>query len=224
MNKKYYMEPATVIELGVSDHQAQVLSSEARVSHIAIVTELTEHKQGVENSLSMFRIELSEFKNNVTAECLVVIGDKLDAADRDNSSELGKLDNRLYRLEGMVAAATGPAVLPSAAAGIQVNDTTDRVQARLASTNIGTDGSRHSVHRCGEQGDRERAGALLSQSDTYNNCNNDIIVKVAGQGTSQFMHDLAKDIGLPKFTDPNKQNIVHFLNDLRVIFSAQGYT
>jgi len=26
INKKYYMEPATVIELGLSDHQAQVLS------------------------------------------------------------------------------------------------------------------------------------------------------------------------------------------------------
>jgi len=25
MNKKYYMKPATIIELGFSDHQAQVL-------------------------------------------------------------------------------------------------------------------------------------------------------------------------------------------------------
>jgi hypothetical protein len=65
----------------------------------------------------------------VSAECPVVIGDKLDAANRDNSSELGKRDDRLYRLEGRVAAAAGPAVLPSASAGIQVNDTTDRVQA-----------------------------------------------------------------------------------------------
>jgi hypothetical protein len=143
--------------------------SEARVIHAAIVTELTEREQGVENSLSKFRTELIEFKNNVTAKCPVVIGDKLDTANRDNSSELGKIDDRRYRVEGMVAAATGP----SASAGIQVNGNTDRVQAGLASASIGTDGYRHSVDRCGEQGDRERVGALLSQSGTYNNCNND---------------------------------------------------
>jgi hypothetical protein len=170
--------------------------SEASVSHTAIVTELTEYKQGVENSLRVFQTEPNEFKNNVTAEGLMM-GDKLDVAGRDNSSELGKMDDRLDMLEGRVAAAAGPAFLPSASAGIQVNGTTDRVQAGLAFANIGTDGSRHSVDRCGEQGEREGVGALPSHSDTYNNCNNDIIVKVAGQETSQFMHDQAKDIGLP---------------------------
>jgi hypothetical protein len=170
--------------------------SETRVSHTAIATELAEHKQGVENSLSIFQTELSVIKNNVTAECLVVIGDMLDAAGRDNSSELGKIDDRLDMLEGRVAAAAGPAFLPLTSAGIQLNDTAQKEQAGLASNNIGTDGSRHSVDRCGEQGKREGVGALPPESDTYNNCKNDIIVKVAGQGTSQFMHDLAKDIGL----------------------------
>jgi hypothetical protein len=67
----------------------------------------------------VFRTELSKSKNKETAECLIVTGDKLDAANRDNSSELGKIDDRLDMLEGRVAAATGPAVLPSA--GTQVN-------------------------------------------------------------------------------------------------------
>jgi hypothetical protein len=205
----------------VEEVQSQQMS-EARVSHTAILTELTENKQGLTNSLSLFRAELSEVKNSVTAECLVVIGDKLDAANRDNISELGKIGDRLDRLEGRVAEAAGPAVSPSASAAIQVNDTIDRVQAELVSANIGTDGSRHSVDRCGELGDSERVGASPSQCDTYSNNNSDdVIVRVAGQGTPQFIHDLAKDIGLPKFTDPSKQYIVHFLNDLESYFQLR---
>jgi hypothetical protein len=88
-------------------------TSEARVSHAAIVSELVEHKQIVENSLSMFRNELIEFKNDLTAECLNVIGHKLDATSRDNSSELGKIDDRLQILERKVAAAAGTVDLPS---------------------------------------------------------------------------------------------------------------
>jgi hypothetical protein len=205
----------------VEEVQSQQMS-EARVSHTAIVTELAEHKQSVENSLSMFQAELNEFKNNVTAECLVVIGDKLDAAGRDNSSELGKIDDRLDTLEERVAAAARHAFLPSASAGIQVNGTKDKVQAGLASANIGTDGSRHSVDRCGEQSNLKGVEVLPSQSTDSNNVNHDVIVKVAGQGTSQFMHDLAKDIGLPKFIDPYKQNIIHFLNDLEAYFQLRG--
>jgi hypothetical protein len=110
--------------------------------------------------------------------------------------------------------------LPSALAGIQVNDTTDRVQAELASANIETDGSRHSVDRSGEQGNHEGVDALPSQSN--DSSNGDVTVKAAGQGTSQFMHDLAKDIGLPKFIDPYKKNIVHFLNDLESYFQLRG--
>jgi hypothetical protein len=54
------------------------------------------------------------------------------------------------------------------------------------------------------------------------NCNNEVNVKVAGQGTSQFIHDISNDICLPKFTDPYKQNIVHFLDDLESYFHLQG--
>jgi uncharacterized protein YwqG len=60
--------------------------SEARVSQVAIITELVEHKQSVENNLSMFQIELIELRNDTTAECLRVTGERLDAASRDNSS------------------------------------------------------------------------------------------------------------------------------------------
>jgi hypothetical protein len=80
----------------VEEVQSQQMS-EARVSHAAIVSELVEHKQSVENSLSMFRNELIEFKKDVTAECLNVTGNKLDATSRDNSSELGKIEDRLQQ-------------------------------------------------------------------------------------------------------------------------------
>jgi hypothetical protein len=87
--------------------------SEATVSQTAILTELVEYKQSVENSLTVFGNELIEFKNDLTAECLNVNGDKLDTASRDNSSELGKIDDRLHILEERVAAAAGTGVLPS---------------------------------------------------------------------------------------------------------------
>jgi hypothetical protein len=35
------------------------------------------------------------------------------------------------------------------------------------------------------------------------------------------MHDLAKDIGLPKFIDPYKKNIFHFLNELESYFQLR---
>jgi hypothetical protein len=57
--------------------------SEARVSQAAIVTELVEYKQSVENSLSMFRNELIEITKGMTAEDLTVISEKLDAASRE---------------------------------------------------------------------------------------------------------------------------------------------
>jgi hypothetical protein len=112
---------------------------EARVSQAAIVTELVEHKQSVENSLSVFRNELIEFRNYMTAKCLSVIGESLDAASRDNSSELGKIDGRLHILEGKVGAAAGTIVLPSA--DIQINGTEGRVQTGLSPSKMGTDGS-----------------------------------------------------------------------------------
>jgi hypothetical protein len=95
------------------------------------------------------------------------------------------------------------------------------VQAGLPSSNIRTDGSRHSVGRCEDQFDRERVEVLPSQSDASNNCNNELNVKVAGQGTSQFMHNVSKDISFPKFTDLYKQNIDHFLDDLESYFHVR---
>lgn len=73
--------------------------SEAKVSQAAIVTELVEHKQSVENSLSMFWNELIEIRKGTSAENLTVISEKLEATSRDSSSKLGKLDDRLYILE-----------------------------------------------------------------------------------------------------------------------------
>jgi hypothetical protein len=62
----------------------------------------------------------------------------------------------------------------------------------------------------------ERVKVFPSRCDARNNCNNEVNVRVAGQGTSQFMNDVSKHICLPKFTDPYKQNIVHFLDDLEL--------
>jgi hypothetical protein len=48
------------------------------------------------------------------------------------------------------------------------------------------------------------------QCEAHNNRNNEVNIRHAGQGTLLFVHDVFKDICLPKFTDPYKQNIVHF--------------
>ena len=74
--------------------------SEGRVSHVDIATKLVEHKQVVESSLSMFRIELIEIMEGMTAENRALINEKIDAASIDNSAELGKLDDRMELLEG----------------------------------------------------------------------------------------------------------------------------
>jgi len=73
--------------------------SEAKVSQAAVMTELVEHKENVENKLSMFRNELVEIRKGMTAEYLVVVDDKLEAASGDGSSKVVKLDDRLYILE-----------------------------------------------------------------------------------------------------------------------------
>jgi hypothetical protein len=54
--------------------------SEAKVSQAATVTELVEHKQSVENSLSMFQNEFIEIRKCMSAENLTVISEKLEAA------------------------------------------------------------------------------------------------------------------------------------------------
>jgi hypothetical protein len=74
----------------------------------------------------MFRNELLEIRNDMIAEYLSVTGERLDAASGDNSSEIGKIDDRLHILEEKVAAATGTVVLPSAE--YQINGTEGRVQ------------------------------------------------------------------------------------------------
>jgi hypothetical protein len=171
----------------------------------------------------MLRNELIEIRNDMIAEYLSVIGERLDTASRDNSSELGKIGDRLHILEEKVAAATGTVVLPSA--DNQINGAEGRVQTGLSSCNMGTDGSRHSAGRCEGQCDRSHAARVEvfpSQCDARNICNNEVNVRVAGQGTSQFMNDVSKDICLPKFTDPYKQNIVHFLDDLESYFHIRG--
>jgi hypothetical protein len=56
----------------------------------------------------------------------------------------------------------------------------------------------------------------------YNNCSSDVRVKVVGQETPKFMHDVSKDICLPKFTDHREQNVVQFLTDLESYFHLRG--
>jgi len=73
--------------------------SEARVSQADIAIQLVEHKQGVENSPSMFRIELIEIMEGMTTENRALIKEKLDSASSDNSAKLGKLDDRMELLE-----------------------------------------------------------------------------------------------------------------------------
>jgi hypothetical protein len=112
--------------------------SEAKVSQAAIVAELVEHKQSVENSLSMFRNELIEIRKGMSAENRTVISEKLEAASRDNSSKLGKLDDRLYILEEKVGAAARTVVLPSADNHYNVTEVS--AQAGLSSSRTGKDG------------------------------------------------------------------------------------
>ena len=54
----------------------------------------------------MFRTELIEIMEGMTAKNLTLINEKLDAASRDSSAKLGKLDDRLQLLEEKAAAAT----------------------------------------------------------------------------------------------------------------------
>jgi dsDNA-specific endonuclease/ATPase MutS2 len=63
------------------------------------VTELVEHKQSVENSLSMFRNEMIKIRKGMSARNLTVISEKLEATSRDSSSKLGKLGDRLYEVQ-----------------------------------------------------------------------------------------------------------------------------
>jgi hypothetical protein len=53
-----------------------------------------------------------------------------------------------------------------------------------------------------------------TQYDARSVCTKEINVRVTGQGTSQCLNDVSRDLCLPKFTDPDKQNIVHFYDDL----------
>jgi len=102
------------------------------------VTELVEHKQSVENSLSMFRNELIEIRKGMSAENLTGFSEKLEAASRDSSSKLGMLDDRLHILEEKVAAAARTVVLPSA--DNHHNGTEVSAQAGLSSSRTGKDG------------------------------------------------------------------------------------
>jgi len=129
----------------VEEAQCQRMS-EARVSQDDIATGSAEHKQGAENSLSMFRIELTEIMEGMNAESLTLITLKLDAAGRDNSTKLGKLDDRLQILEERAVTAARTAVLPSADNHNNGNEVS--AQARLSCSRLETEGSRHSVGRC----------------------------------------------------------------------------
>jgi hypothetical protein len=70
---------------------------------------------------------LIEFRHDVTAECLSVTGERLDASSRDNSSELRKIDDRLHILEEKGPAATGTVVLPPA--DNQINTSSNDVKS-----------------------------------------------------------------------------------------------
>ena len=115
--------------------------SQAKFSETAIATELVEHKQSVENSLSMFQNELIKIRKGMSAKNLTVINEKLEAASRDSSSKLGKVDDRLYILEEKVATAARTVVLPSA--DNQNNGTEVSAQAGLSSSRTGKVGCRH---------------------------------------------------------------------------------
>jgi hypothetical protein len=204
---------------GVEQVQSQQMS-EARVSHAAVETELAEHKRGVENRLTAFRDELSKFKEDITTECHSEIGEKLDAVSRESSTGLSKIVDKLHALEEWAAAAAGTGALPSTAN--QIDDTGGRIQTGLSPTDRGTEGFRHSFGGRGSQCDREIIETVISQNNTYNDCNNHVNVKVAGQGTLQLMHDVSKDICLLKFADHRNQNVVQFLADLESYFHLRS--
>jgi hypothetical protein len=94
----------------------------------------------------MFQNELVKIRKGMMAENLSVICENLDAADIDSSLKLGKLDNRLHILEERVAAAARTVALP--AGDNQNNGTEVSAPARLSSSRMGTEGSRHSGGRC----------------------------------------------------------------------------
>ena len=90
---------------------------------------------------------------------------------------------------------------------------------------MGTDGSRHSVGRCESECDLShvnRFHVFPSLFGTLNICNNEINGRVAGQGTSQFLDDIFKQLYLPQFPDPIEQTIVHFVDDLESYFLLMG--
>jgi len=75
----------------------------------------------------------------MTAENLSAISVKLDAAGRDNSSKLGKLDDRLHTLEERVVAVARNVVWP--AADNQNNGTEVSAPVELSSSRMGIEGS-----------------------------------------------------------------------------------
>jgi len=171
----------------------------------------------------MFRNELIEIRKGMSAENPTAISEELEAASRDSTSKLGKLDDRLYILEEQVAAVARTVFLPSA--DNQNNSTEVSAQAGLSSSRMGKDGSRHSVGRSESECDRgrvDRVDVFPSQYNACNVCKNEINGRVAGQGTSQCLNDVSKNLCFPKFSDPEKQNIVHFLDDLELYFLLRG--
>jgi hypothetical protein len=157
----------------------------------------------------MFQNEVVEIRRVVTAEDLSVISEKLDAASRDSSSKLRKLGNRLHILGERVAAAARTVVLPSA--DNQNNGTEVSAPAGSSSSRMGTDGFRHSVGRCESECDPshvDRVFVFPSLCNACNVCNNELNGRVAGQGTSQCLNDIFKDLCLPKFTNPDKQMMI----------------
>ena len=114
-------------------------------------------------------------------------------------------------LEEKAAAAAKTVVLPSAEH--QNNDTEVSAQARLSFSRMVTGGSQHSVGTCESECDRSHVDSLsfLTQYDARNVCTKEINVRVTGQGTSQCLNDVSRDLCLPKFTDPDKQNIDYTL-------------
>jgi len=68
----------------------------------------------------------------------------------------------------------------------------------------------------------DRVGVFTSKYNARSVCKNEINGRVAGQATSQCLNDVSKHLCLPKFADPEKQNVVHFLDDLESYFLLRG--
>jgi len=64
----------------------------------------------------------------------------------------------------------------------------------------------------------DRVDVFPSQYNARSVWKNEINGRVAGQATSQCLSDVSKHPCLPRFTDTEKQNIVHFLDDLESYF------